>query len=157
MWELDNSQKIMHGYNLLKIIHFSYCIILIVSAYYEYMVNTLNNIRRFFKQLLGFLPETLPQGATAFDNFVTDVIETWDMPTPLRSDIEYVIAMNIVGQNSDRRSKMYFVRLIRAAAAKQIAHANMQRIYNEKKAEQAAQSQPAEVTAPQAVTNGPQQ
>lgn len=97
----------------------------------------LSFLKRKYRQFLGLFPETLPCGVAAYQTFIDELIETWDMPTQSRTDVEYVVAMQIMGNSKgigDRRSRYYFVRCLRAAAQKQVAHARQQEIYHQEKA-----------------------
>lgn len=118
------------------------------------MKNVFTQLIRFFKQIRGHFPEVLPMGVTTFNAFVDDVIATYNMPTPLRSDVLYVIAMNIVSakrEPADRMSKWFLFRQLRAAAAKQVAHEHMRQVYEAEKAKQKS----AEATAiPAVASNG---
>lgn len=108
-------------------------------------------IQKFSKilaQLRGFFPQALPQGVTDFNDFVDAIIATYAMPSPLRDDIAYVVSTSIINlkSTSSYKSKWYFVQIIRAAGAKQVAGAAFQEIQLRHKAAQAAAAT-AEATA----------
>lgn len=125
------------------------------------MNKIVTQIKRSVARARGIFPETLPAGVPAFNIFVDSIIANYDLPTNRRDDVAYVIASNITTFSSTRSSasKRLFVRLIRAAAAKQVAGAAFgeirERLRAEQKAAEEAAKQAAVTASPETVTNAP--
>ncbi len=108
-------------------------------------------VGRLFRQFLGLFPSSLPVGMTAFDKWADSIINTYDLPTKDEDSLKWNLASAVIGLKSTeaRKSKYYFVLIIRAGAAKQISVARMQDIKDKQKAavEAAKAKQLAEATA----------
>lgn len=103
-------------------------------------------MRLLFKRILSYIPLPVPTGMTAFDKYVSDIVElTGPIATP--DDIEWVVnaEMMRIGPRQSLIAKNYFVSSIRSAAAKQLAGARFQALKLKQQAAQAAQL--AEATA----------
>lgn len=113
------------------------------------MINFVSKIKRFFRQVRGFLPSPIPVGITAFDAWVDDFTATYPMPTQDRRSVVFTLSASIMHLNETAayRSKFYFFLLVRAASAKQVAAHQFH---------QAKLAQQAEATA-NAVTSDGQQ
>lgn len=99
----------------------------------------------------------LPLGTSEFEDFVDRIISK--LGTGLekvpRDDIKFVLTTNITHlkpQECEARDS-YFVKTIRAAAAKQVAGAVFQQVKEDQKKRQEAEQQQAEATASQAETS----
>jgi hypothetical protein len=117
------------------------------------MKRIVNKIQRILSQVVGLLPSRLPVGIAEFDQWSDSIINTYDMPTSDRDGIKFVLATAIMhlGPTAAYKSKFYFVLLIRASAAKQIAGAKFQEI------KLAQQARAAEATAQKVASDGPKQ
>ena len=106
------------------------------------MITVLLKIKRFFKQALGLFPSAIPTGVEAFEAWAQSLEETYDLPTKDKDSIRFVLSTAIMHTppTAAYKSKFYFVLLIRAAAAKQIAGAVFHDIKTKQKAAQAAEA-----------------
>lgn len=113
------------------------------------MSNFFQKIKRKFNQLRGLLPSQLPTGATEFEAWVTSIMETYDLPTRSRSDVMFIIATSMMhlGPTVDRKAKYFFVKTLRAGAAKQVAAAAFQEVKKAQLAAAQAAQTSAEATA----------
>lgn len=102
------------------------------------------NFKRLAKVLTSYLPTKLPTGMTEFDNFANDIIELAGNYAD-EDSMKFVIATNIqhMKQTQDRVSKQFFVRVLRKAAANQIAS----QVFINIKAKQLEAQKQAEATA----------
>ncbi len=105
-----------------------------------------------FKRLLAYLPTKLPLGMAEYEQFVKDIRSLLDsrLDALPDDDISFVIAANIThgGPTVDRLPKQRFVRVINAAAAKQVAGQAFQDIKKRQlAASEAAKLKQAEDTA----------
>lgn len=82
-----------------------------------------NKIKKLVNQLLGFRSSPLPVGMTEFNSWAQSIVDTYEMPTQDLTSIRNTLAAAIINlkQTVDSLPKYYFVKLIRAAAAKQVA------------------------------------
>lgn len=126
------------------------------SVIFEDVVKSLSKgqVKRAFKQLKGFFSSSLPLGRTELDIWVSDIVNTYDLPTQDQDSINYTFATMIMhlGPQGARKPKYYFVLSMRAAAAKQLAGSVFQEI-KIRQQQLAEQRKAAEATAPQ-VANG---
>lgn len=84
-------------------------------------------MKLLLKRILSYIPLTVPTGMTAFDKYVSDIVElTGPIATP--DDIEWVVnaEMMRIGPRQSLVAKNYFVRSIKSAAAKQLAGTRFQ-------------------------------
>ncbi|MES2215069.1 MAG: hypothetical protein V4485_03505, partial [Pseudomonadota bacterium] len=74
------------------------------------------------KIILSYLPSKLPVGVTEFNSFADSIIELTG-PMADNDSMKWAIANNIIHLPStvSHKSKQYFVRVLRKAAANQIA------------------------------------
>lgn len=112
-------------------------------------------MKLILKKLLSHLPTKLPVGMTEFELFADDIIEL-SGPYADRDSMKYAIASNVIHMKHtvDAVPKAYFVRVLRKAAANQVASAIFQdiKIKQEeamKAAQLAAQQKQVEDTTPQ--------
>lgn len=93
-------------------------------------MNIVNSIKLLFARLRGLAPSRLPTGADAFDAWANSIISSYPMPTPNSDSIKFVLATAIMhlGPTAAYKSKFYFVLLLNASAAKQVAGAKFQEI-----------------------------
>jgi hypothetical protein len=82
-----------------------------------------NNVVRTIKQLLGLLPSKLPTGVSEFNAWAQDIIDTYDLPTKDVESIRFTLSTIIMhlGPQAAYKAKFYFVLVLRASAAKQVA------------------------------------
>ena len=99
-------------------------------------------LKRLLFQFLGLFPSKLPQGMTEFNEYVDSIIANYDLPTLDRKSIVWGISATILrlGETAAYKSKHYFVLILRAGAAKQIAGAAFTEIKEQQKAEATAQA-----------------
>lgn len=115
----------------------------------------------FLKRLLSHIPTPVPTGMTAFSAFVADIVALVG-PIATPQDIEWVIdaEMMRIPPKQSRIAKNDFVKLVRVAAAKQLAGARFQQMKEAHdaalKAAQAATPPVEATTPPQVVANEPQ-
>jgi hypothetical protein len=95
----------------------------------------MNKVVRLFKQLRGFFPSRLPQGISEFDAWAEDFFNTYNMPTSNKDSVKFTLATVVLnlGQKEAYKAKFYFLMVLRAAAAKQIAGAIFQDIKQKQK------------------------
>lgn len=119
----------------------------------------MNTIKKYLTRLLGFFPRTLPGGTTEFEALVTRLMSSWNLPTTSDRDVKFALTTTIMhlGPQDSSRSDYYFVKTIRAGAAKQVAGAKFHEIKSAHTAEVNAAKQ-AEVislkTAPSSEQQG---
>lgn len=119
---------------------------------------TLNDIKTKAKYVVqkarSLLPETLPQGQTEFDAWLDSIQSLYILPTQERSDLIQVFASIIInlGPLQDKKSKYYFVKSIRTAAAKQVAGNRFYELQMAKKAKQAEEARAAQAKSVEATT-----
>lgn len=120
----------------------------------DQLQNVISKVKKAFRQIKGLFPSALPQGRTQFDAWVSDIVNTYDLPTQDSDSISYTFATMIMhlGPQGARKAKYYFVLSMRAAAAKQLAGSIFQEI-KIRQQQLADQRKAAEATAPQ-VANG---
>ena len=96
-------------------------------------------LTKLYNYIRGFFPTRLPQGGTEFDIFVETIINTYQMPTMDWDSIYFVISTSIMRLDPTvaYKSKWYFVLLLRAAAAKQVAGAKFNEIKERQKQQEA--------------------
>jgi hypothetical protein len=99
-----------------------------------------NKVGRFFKQVTAFLPTPLPKGMTAFDSWATEVLSLVGEGIPDNDSTRWALAASVINlpSTTDSKPKMFFVRTIRAAAAKQVAAEVFQTLKLKQKAEMEA-------------------
>ena len=99
-------------------------------------------LAKLTRQLLGFIPTLLPQGASEFSAWADNIANTYTLPTQDKESLKFVLASLLMHlpPNASHRSNYYFVVAIRAAAAKQVAGAAFYEIKETQKrlAEEAA-------------------
>ncbi len=100
-------------------------------------------LKLIFKHLLSYIPEKLPVGITAFNQFADDIIELAGNYADKQSML-YAISSMLIHAPHDKGSlsKHYFVVRLRKSAANQVASQVFQQI-------KTAQEKPAGDTAQQ--------
>jgi len=90
----------------------------------------LDLFRRLKSVLMSYLPTHLPMGMSEFYEWSDSMIKIANFPTNSRDDINYVLATLILhlGPTASHKPKQYFIRAIKAGAAKQIASGVFQEI-----------------------------
>jgi len=82
----------------------------------------LNTLKKALSYVLAHIPESLPVGGTHYRAWVNEIV---DLAGPIadRDSLVFVISTTILGlpTTKDRKSKMFFVRVLRKAAANQVA------------------------------------
>ncbi len=105
-----------------------------------------------FKRLLSLLPTKLPVGRTALEKFTDEIIElAGDYAKNLSRDSQLFTISSIVINLGPQRSsvpKNYFVRTLRAAAAKQVAGTLFTEIKERRTAEERKQREEAAKQSP---------
>ncbi len=113
----------------------------------------LAKVKRIVNQIKGLIPSTLPQGTREFEAWLKSLRSTYDLPTSDVDSIKNAVCTMIMhfGPTEARKAPYYFVKALRAGAAKQIAYDQFQAVHAKKAAQQkAAQDkakQEAEATA----------
>ncbi len=123
------------------------------------MNQTLTKIKNLFKRLLGRIPSRLPVGVTEFAKFVDELQAIYDLPTKNKDDVMFAVTSTILrlGPTDSKLSKQYFVNIVKAGAAKQIAAHYFQEIKQRQfEAQKASQAALAVVPA-QPAESGPKQ
>lgn len=95
------------------------------------MIKVYNKIKRLVNQVLGvILPQPLPVGMAQFNDYVDRMAATYDLPTKDKDSVVFTVATAIMhlGATEARKAPFYFVRIIRAAASKQVASASFQEV-----------------------------
>lgn len=87
------------------------------------MNNLLLKLKRFGKQVLGFLPSRLPTGIPQFEVWANDITNTYNLPTKDDTSIRYILATCIINltEGTTYKSKFHFFKIISNAASRQIA------------------------------------
>lgn len=111
-------------------------------------------LKNVYNKLLSYFPETVPVGMTAHKAWSASIGELIG-PIAGAKDIEFAVAAEVIrlGPNTCYIPKNYFVKRVRAGAAKQIAGAVLERLKNEQKEEYEKQRL-AEATATTDVASG---
>ena len=112
-------------------------------------------MRLLLKRLLSYLPTPLPVGKTAWDAFITDLIELSGQYAD-RDSMEFAISSTLIHADAKYGSlpKNYFVQRLRKAAANQVASQAFQDIKSRQlEAQKAADLKQAEATAIPAVAS----
>ncbi len=120
---------------------------------------------KFFSFARGFFPESLPVGMSEFHSWAESISNNYELPTKDLDSVKFTLASIVMhlGPSIDSKSKYYFVKQIRASAAKQIAGAAFYEIKQQQKslqeaaAKAALEKQQAEATAPQVASDVPVQ
>lgn len=101
------------------------------------MINLFSKITRYYNQIRGLFSSPLPVGVQEFEDWITRLQATYDLPTRERSDVLFIVASSMMhlGPTVSSRSMYFFVKTIRAGAAKQVAANAFQQV---KLAQQAA-------------------
>lgn len=110
------------------------------------------------KYILSYLPSKLPVGMAEFNTWADSIINL--LPAGLEGvptdDKKFVIASTVqrLDPSSNYKPKVYFVKILHSAAAKQVAGQVFLEIKERQKAalEATKANQPAEVTASQVVS-----
>src|SRR5579859_2656278 len=116
--------------------------------YYTSSMSTLiNKIMQVYRQIRGLFPSSLPQGMTEFEAFYKRISSTYALPTVDESSIKFVLAATITNLKSteDKRADYFFVKILRATAAKQVAGQVFTDIKNAQKAATEAAKPAAQV------------
>lgn len=94
-------------------------------------------MKMLVKRLLSYLPTTLPVGMTKYEAWSDSVAELIG-PIATKEDLDFCIAAEVirVGPNVCSAPKNYFVKRVRAGAAKQIAGAVFSRIKEDQRKKQ---------------------
>lgn len=93
------------------------------ACFLHRMINMKTKLKRLHAKLLGFMPRALPAGMTEFDNMVERLMSVYTLPTSDVNSIKNVLSATITtfGPTVYSKPDYFFVKLIRAAAAKQVA------------------------------------
>lgn len=118
------------------------------------MVNLTLKVKNAYQWVRDFFPSPLPQGMAEFDKWALSLQATHELPTASLNDVRYVLATLIInsGALTASKPKYYFVKALRAGAAKQVAGAVFQDIQIKQKAAVEA-AKLAEATAKQPVAS----
>ncbi len=122
------------------------------------MDKVIQKIKRYLKQRQGRKPSPLPVGVSEFLAYVKELETTYDLPTKNRDDILFAVTTTILhlGPQESKKPKQYFVDVIRAGAAKQIAaHYFQETKLRQKAAEDAAKQAALAVVPAQPAESGP--
>ncbi len=113
----------------------------------------MKTVRLLILRLFSYFPTKIPVGMTAYLVWSDSIVELIG-PIANKSDLEFCIAAEVLRVKPDACSapKNYFVKRVRAGAAKQIAGAVFTRI----KEEQMAVQKAAEIIAQEAVKRAQQ-
>lgn len=97
---------------------------------------------RFLHKLVGIFPRRLPQGMAEQNALIDRLMALYDLPTKVRDDISFVVAGTILrfNENTVYKSDWYFVSVIRAVVAKQLAGAMFTEVKNRQKEKAAAEA-----------------
>lgn len=108
---------------------------------------------RFIKKILAFIPTPLPVGLTAFDAWVTDLLDLYQFPD-LPSYRQAIATMVLhLGSLTSSKSRHFFARTIKASMSKQVAYEALQ----QSRAKAEAAEKPAEAPTPPAPVPVPAQ
>lgn len=112
-------------------------------------MSILQKIKRLAKQIRGLLPSELPNGLAAFNAWAEDIADTYTLPTSDLDSVKFTLATIIMhlDQNASHRPKYYFVKILKASASKQVAHAAFSAIKEAQQAKVTAASE-AELREP---------
>lgn len=115
---------------------------------------------KIWSKFVGLFPSALPQGAQEFDSWADSIASTYKLPTNDSDSIKFTLSTIIMhlGPQTAYKAKYYFVTVLRAAAAKQVAAAKFYEIKT-KQAEKAKaiDGQTAAAPALAVVPSGSQQ
>lgn len=104
----------------------------------------MQKLKRLYNQVRGFFPSQLPQGMEAFEAWVDSIFNTYELPTMDKDSVKFGLSAAIMhlGPTTAYKSKWYFVLIIKAGAAKQIAGAKFHevKLEQQRKAMEAAQA-----------------
>lgn len=123
----------------------------------------MNRLKVAFKRLLSYFPTPLPVGMTAYKEWSDSVVDLIG-PIANTDDLQFCVAAEVirVGPAVCSAPKNYFVKRVRAGAAKQIAGAVFTEIKERQMAAQKAAlaalsplQQAPEVTTAKEAVNGP--
>jgi hypothetical protein len=107
----------------------------------------INKVKILAKRARGLFPSALPQGMSEFEAWSEDILQTYGFPS--NDSFKFALATMIMhgGPTQAYKSKHYFMLMLRAAAAKQIAGAVFVAAKEKQKAEELAKQKSAEVPA----------
>lgn len=113
------------------------------------MSKFIKTVVRCWRQLRGLFPSALPVGLSEFNVWSQSIADTYVLPTTNIDSIKFTLATSIMHLDATaaRKPKYWFVLLVRASAAKQIAGAAFTEIKERSKAAQAAAAAEAEKAA----------
>lgn len=99
-----------------------------------------NRLIKFLNQVFGFFPSPLPVGIAQFNTWITELRQTYTLPTDDEDSIKFSVASMIMhlGPTSAYKSKWYFVLALRSGAAKQVAGAAFYEVKTRQAAKAAA-------------------
>lgn len=88
----------------------------------------MQKIKRFLKKIKGLFPEALPVGKEALDEFIVDILKTYNLPD--NPSYHRTIATMIlhIDQNKHTASKATFAIAIKKAMANQVAFAKIEEL-----------------------------
>ncbi len=100
----------------------------------------MSNLKKLYAYLLSYLPSQFPLGAQAFDGYLASIrgLVKADLSQVPDDDIRFVLATTIThqGPTVDRMPKQKMVRILQAAAAKQVAAQVFQQVKERQKTAQ---------------------
>lgn len=113
------------------------------------MANLIKKIKWFYQYFRGFFPSLLPVGKQEFEAWIQSFLDTYDLPTKNLDSIKFTLTTMVIhlGPQDDRRSKYFFFKSIRAAAAKQLCGAEFHDLKLRQRAAQEEAAKQAEATA----------
>lgn len=102
-----------------------------------------SKIKRYWNQIKGLFPSALPVGRTEFEVWSQSIFDTYDLPTKDLRSVRFTLTTILMSLKTtdSLKPKYYFVKVCRAAAAKQVAGAIWQEIKLAQQAEATASTQ----------------
>lgn len=116
----------------------------------------IDTIKKVGRQVKGFFPSPVPVGRTELNNLVGFLKTTYRMPTTNDNDIYWVVTNTLMhmGPSESFKPRYYFVKVLNAAASKQVAAATFQEIkIQQQEAASKAAAAAAEATATASVAS----
>lgn len=118
---------------------------------------TMETVKNVFARIKAYIPETLPQGLTAYNAWATDVLKLAKVPDNDSTRFALAIMILHLPPQASSKAKEYFIRTLRKGATNEIAASVAQELKTKQQQAQLAASKPPEATGPlTVVSNGPQ-
>lgn len=124
---------------------------------YRHMkTKVLKTIKQWFNKVVGVFPTALPRGMTEWEQWVSSVISTYDLPDNDSFRFSLAVMVLHLDSTSDVKPKYYFAKAIRKAMSNQVVSQVIQDAKAKQEAAVKAAKQQAEATTTEVASLEPQ-